>query len=132
MRQALDLATSENQLLDLLLSDIGLLDGTGWELLQHLNAAGCRPRRAIALSDLRAEEDLQRSKAVGFDWHLSEPTELASIARCRPANPPKAVIAITGGLPPFSAPSARISRKSLKPFRFGSLISETTTSGGVL
>ena len=61
MREALDLAASETQLFDLLLSNIGLPEGDGWELLGRLNAAGCRPRRAIAISGRRTAEDLERS-----------------------------------------------------------------------
>lgn len=77
MREALDLAVSENQLFDLLLSDIGLPDGDGWELLRRLNAAGCRPRRAIAVSGRGTAKDLERSQAAGFDQHLTKPLELA-------------------------------------------------------
>ena len=73
MREALDLAASETQLFDLLLSNIGLPEGDGWELLRRLNAAGRRPRRAIAISGRRTAEDLERSQAVGFDQHLLKP-----------------------------------------------------------
>jgi CheY-like chemotaxis protein len=77
VREAIDLAVSENESFDLLLSDISLPDGDGWELLRYLTAAGRRPCRAIAISGRRAAEDLERSKAAGFDQHLSKPAELA-------------------------------------------------------
>src|SRR6266446_1272688 len=50
IREALDLAIVGNQTFDLLLSDINLPDGNGWELLQGLNDSGRRPWRAIAMS----------------------------------------------------------------------------------
>ena len=57
---------------DLLLSDIGLPDGTGWDLLRELRA-GARPIRAIAISGLGAPEDLERSESAGFSEHLVKP-----------------------------------------------------------
>jgi two-component system, sensor histidine kinase and response regulator len=56
---------------DLLLSDIGLADGTGWDLLTKLRAR--RPVKAIAVSGFASEEDVQRSKAAGFTEHLTKP-----------------------------------------------------------
>jgi len=47
VREALELAVSENEAFDLLLSDISLPDGDGWELLRCLSEAGLRPWRAI-------------------------------------------------------------------------------------
>ena len=76
LRQPLDLAISENQLFDALLSDIGLPDGTGWELLLRLSGAGLRPWLAVAISGRRTAEDLERSRAAGFDRHLSKPVEI--------------------------------------------------------
>jgi PleD family two-component response regulator len=38
VREALDLAVSENEAFDLLLSDISLPDGDGWELLRSCDA----------------------------------------------------------------------------------------------
>ena len=47
MRDALDLAISENETFDLLLSDISLADGDGWELLENLSDAGLRGAAAM-------------------------------------------------------------------------------------
>jgi len=69
MASALSLASSVE--FDLLLSDIGLPDGTGWELLNQLMAK--RPIRAIAFSAHNLPEDLQRSAAAGFVEHLPKP-----------------------------------------------------------
>ena len=60
---------------DVLLSDISLPDGTGWELLQRLEADGNRPAVAIAMSGWSAAKDLARSKEVGFRMHLVKPFE---------------------------------------------------------
>jgi CheY-like chemotaxis protein len=69
MTSALSLATSVE--FDLLLSDIGLPDGNGWELLRQLTAE--RPIRAIAFSAHNEPQDLERSAAAGFVEHLAKP-----------------------------------------------------------
>jgi CheY-like chemotaxis protein len=75
MREALDLAIVGNQTFDLLLSDINLPDGDGWELLQRLRDSGRRPWRAIAMSGQCSMEDLARSREAGFFHHLCKPVE---------------------------------------------------------
>ena len=77
MWQALDLVISENKAFDLLLSDISLPDGDGWELLRRLSEAGLRPRRAIAISGRCSVQDLARSQEAGFDRHFCKPVEMA-------------------------------------------------------
>ncbi len=77
IREALDLAIVGNQTFDLLLSDINLPDGNGWELLQGLNDSGRRPWRAIAMSGHCSMQDLTKSRRAGFDYHLSKPVEIA-------------------------------------------------------
>lgn len=56
---------------DLLISDIGLPDGTGWELMRELRRRG--PVRGIALSGFSMDEDIRRSHEVGFIEHLCKP-----------------------------------------------------------
>jgi CheY-like chemotaxis protein len=75
VREALDLAVSENEAFDLLLSDISLPDGDGWELLRCLSEAGLRPQRAIAISGRCSVQDLARSQEAGFDRHFCKPIE---------------------------------------------------------
>jgi len=58
---------------DLLLSDIALSDGTGWELLGELGSA--RPRYAVAMSGFGTAADAQRSKVAGFRHHLVKPID---------------------------------------------------------
>jgi CheY-like chemotaxis protein len=69
MTSALCLASSIQ--FDLLLSDLVLPDGSGWELLKELNAK--RHIRAIALTAHNLPEDLQRSAEAGFVEHLAKP-----------------------------------------------------------
>jgi DNA-binding NtrC family response regulator len=56
---------------DVLISDIGLPDGTGWDLLERveLPAGVC----TIAISGFGTEADWIRSKSVGFHHHLIKP-----------------------------------------------------------
>ena len=56
---------------DVLISDIGLPDGDGWELLGQLNLP--RPMYAIAMSGYGMTADRTRSKAAGFRHHLVKP-----------------------------------------------------------
>jgi two-component system CheB/CheR fusion protein len=56
---------------DLLLSDIMLPDGTGWELLGAL-----KPTfnvKSIAVSALSSRDDMRRSAQAGFDRHITKP-----------------------------------------------------------
>ena len=69
VRSARQLATEIDY--DILLSDIGLPDGNGWELLEELSAR--RPIKAIAMSGYNTDSDRARSKAAGFAEHLPKP-----------------------------------------------------------
>lgn len=71
---AVELAGKET--FDVLISDVGLPDGTGHELLRQIRAQhGERQSalRSIAVSGYGMEEDLQKSRAAGFDEHLVKP-----------------------------------------------------------
>ena len=70
--QALEIA-SENRF-DLLLSDLGLPDGTGSELLTKLRES--HPLRAVAMSGYGMETDLAGTRAAGFDEHLIKPVAM--------------------------------------------------------
>ena len=56
---------------DVLISDIGLPDGDGWELLARVRLS--RPLYAIAMSGFGMNADRVRSKAVGYRRHLLKP-----------------------------------------------------------
>jgi CheY-like chemotaxis protein len=63
---------------DLAISDIGLPDTNGWDLLKKLRAA--QPNiKAIALTGYGYPNDMKRSTQVGYDMHITKPPEWASI-----------------------------------------------------
>ena len=72
---------------DVLLSDIGLPDGTGWDLLRSLAETGRRPPYAIAMSGFGMEEDLAQSKAAGFAVHLVKPVSPEALLEALDAAP---------------------------------------------
>lgn len=59
---------------DLLISDIGLPDGSGCELVEQLHTI--QPIPAIALSGFGMDSDIDRSLAAGFSAHLTKPVNL--------------------------------------------------------
>ncbi len=62
---------------DVLISDIGLPDGDGWQLLARLDLQ--KPIYAIAMSGFGMASDRLRSKAVGFRHHLVKPMGLEQL-----------------------------------------------------
>jgi CheY-like chemotaxis protein len=65
------LARNDLANIDVILSDIGLPDVNGWDLMKQL-----RPRTsayAIAMSGFGGETDVQRSFASGYQRHLVKP-----------------------------------------------------------
>lgn len=78
---------------DVLLSDIGLPDGDGWQLLQSLHAQP--PAFAIAMSGFGSANDRARSLAAGYHAHLVKPFKCADLLRLldmvRPAGAPAPV-----------------------------------------
>jgi CheY-like chemotaxis protein len=56
---------------DVLISDIGLPDGDGWELLRNVRLP--HPVYAIAMSGFGMSADRLKSKAAGFRHHLLKP-----------------------------------------------------------
>jgi PAS domain S-box-containing protein len=71
------LSSSEKNEFDLLISDIGLPDGTGMQLMQRLKAS--KAMRGIALSGFGHEDDLRRSEEAGFEMHLTKPINLQTL-----------------------------------------------------
>ena len=57
---------------DLLVSDIGLPDGSGEDLIRQLREKG-RNQPSIALSGWGTQEDIERSRVAGFQVHLIKP-----------------------------------------------------------
>jgi PAS domain S-box-containing protein len=63
---------------DVLVSDLGLPDGSGLDLVHALRSRGDR-LPALALSGYGQETDLQRSRAAGFHAHLVKPVDPAHL-----------------------------------------------------
>jgi PAS domain S-box-containing protein len=64
---------------DLLISDLGLPDGSGLDLMKALRARGDTVP-GIALSGYGQEEDVRRSHEAGFAEHVTKPVELDQLA----------------------------------------------------
>jgi len=69
VERAIEIMGSNN--IDAVLCDIGLPDGSGYEVAAHARAKG--HIKAIALTGFGTEQDVQRSKEAGFDVHLVKP-----------------------------------------------------------
>jgi CheY-like chemotaxis protein len=63
---------------DVLISDIGLSDGNGWDLIREIG--DFRPPIAIAMSGYGTAADRQRSTEAGFRHHLIKPVSLDKLA----------------------------------------------------
>ena len=72
---ALTLASSE--VFDLVISDLGLPDFSGTDLMSILQKR--YSLRGVALSGYGMEEDIRRSKSAGFDHHLTKPVDPARV-----------------------------------------------------
>jgi PAS domain S-box-containing protein len=64
---------AENARFDVVISDLGLPDGTGFELMEDLRSI--YSLRGIALSGYGMEEDVQRARDAGFAAHLIKPVD---------------------------------------------------------
>ena len=70
--QATELFGQEN--FDVLVCDMGLPDGSGLDLLPSLK--NNPPRIGIIVSGYGADEDVERSRAAGYQEHLVKPVEV--------------------------------------------------------
>jgi PAS domain S-box-containing protein len=68
---------AERQSFDLLLSDIGLPDGSGIDVMRHMAARS--KVLGIALSGFGQDEDLRRSREAGFSVHLTKPISIQTL-----------------------------------------------------
>jgi signal transduction histidine kinase len=69
-------AAQESQGIDLVVSDLGLPDGNGQDLMRDL--ARRHGLRGIALSGYGMEEDIRKSYEAGFEKHLTKPVDAES------------------------------------------------------
>ena len=73
------LAAAEKEEFDAVVSDLGLPDGTGTELMVQLRER--HGLRGIALSGYGMEEDLERTREAGFIAHLIKPVDFNQLRR---------------------------------------------------
>jgi CheY-like chemotaxis protein len=73
--EAIELA--EGKRFDLLISDIGLPDGSGMDVMRHLRQS--QTIRGIALSGYGLDDDLRRSAEAGFAQHLTKPINVHTL-----------------------------------------------------
>ena len=64
---------------DLLISDVGLPDGSGMDLMRELRARHGERLPGIALSGYGMEEDVSRSREAGFGEHLTKPVDMLGL-----------------------------------------------------
>ena len=68
---------ADNAHFDILVSDLGLPDGTGCELMRQIRQR--HPLKGIAMSGYGMEEDVRRSREAGFSEHLVKPVDISSL-----------------------------------------------------
>jgi PAS domain S-box-containing protein len=73
------LEQSREKTFDLVVSDIGLPDGDGFEVIQRMNEI--RPTRGVAISGFGMDEDRRRSIEAGFNAHLVKPVNFDELSR---------------------------------------------------
>jgi hypothetical protein len=62
-----------SQEFDVILCDIALPDGNGYDLIAE--AKRKRPLKAVALSGFAMPDDIERGRKAGFDFHLAKPVD---------------------------------------------------------
>ncbi len=75
-REAIAIAETGN--IDLVISDIGLPDGNGYDLFEKIHDK-LPVVKGIALSGYGMEEDLARSRNTGFKTHLTKPVRIEAL-----------------------------------------------------
>lgn len=63
--------------IDLLLSDVGLPDGNGYDLMRELRVG--HGMRGVALTGYGKDEDIALSREAGFAAHLTKPVDIRSL-----------------------------------------------------
>ena len=73
VREAEEAASHGREEFDILISDLGLPDGSGHDLMRHLKRD--HPIPGIALSGYGMAEDIQNSISAGFSRHMTKPVD---------------------------------------------------------
>jgi CheY-like chemotaxis protein len=71
------LEAAANRSFDAVISDLGLPDGTGYQLMEQLRST--HDLRGIAVSGYGMEDDRRRSKESGFIAHLTKPIDFSQL-----------------------------------------------------
>lgn len=71
------LAAAQSIEFDLVISDVGLPDGTGLDFIRAFREHSAVP--AVALTGFGTDEDVRRSIEAGFTWHLTKPVNFAQL-----------------------------------------------------
>jgi signal transduction histidine kinase/integral membrane sensor domain MASE1/ActR/RegA family two-component response regulator len=95
---------------DVLLTDIGMPDADGYELLRRVRSGGGAQPAALAVTAFARPEDRDRALAAGFDAHIAKPIDptrlLQTLARLAAAAPPRGPVpGASGALPPGESPA---------------------------
>jgi PAS domain S-box-containing protein len=75
VKSAIDLTNAVD--FDLMISDLGLPDGSGCDVMRHV--VGRSPIKGIALSGYGMREDIERSLDAGFSLHLTKPVDIQQL-----------------------------------------------------
>jgi CheY-like chemotaxis protein len=70
------LQATDSESFDVVISDLGLPDGSGLDLMRELVARGKPGVKGIALSGFNRDEDVQQSLDAGFSEHISKPVNI--------------------------------------------------------
>jgi len=115
VRQAI--AASEAHDVDVVVSDLGLPDGSGLDLVRQLQAR--KPLRAIALTGYGRRADLDETTRAGFHRHLTKPVDvstlIAAVESLRADGAPQPPSAGTRGRPRRDQPRATAGTKTRPP-----------------
>jgi CheY-like chemotaxis protein len=63
--------------IEIIVSDVGLPDGSGVDLMRRLREK--YPVRGVALSGFGMDEDVRRAMEAGFGRHLTKPVDFSSL-----------------------------------------------------
>lgn len=72
------LEASESNPVDIVISDIGLPDGSGLDLMREILQRH-EEVKGVALSGYGLDEDIRRSKEAGFVEHITKPVDFVTL-----------------------------------------------------
>jgi CheY-like chemotaxis protein len=71
------IAIANEQTFDVVVSDVGLPDATGYELMQHLRKRF--PIKGIAMTGSGRQSDIDAGREAGFSMHLTKPVTMSRL-----------------------------------------------------